>query len=160
MTSKWKKKTVMRARKKELGDWHKIGTESQKCSHYPVKSATRSMSTREQWLTKQKWPSWEMTMHPHVWWDVQNLLHCLKLFQHMLCYPSRTLLHMANCPKNMPRLLTVIYTCQYKGHCHEICARHTLRIHTPNLHQVRMHWESGKEATLCLSNPQNTRRPV
>ena len=41
--------------------------------------------------------------------------------------------------KRATPILTVISTCQYKGHCHEICVRHTLQIHTPNLHQVRMH---------------------
>ena len=49
----------MRVRKKDLGDWCKNGSEDKepKCSHFPMKSAARSMGMREQsmqWLVKQK----------------------------------------------------------------------------------------------------------
>ena len=46
----------MKAREKELRDWCENGSEDRepKCSHYPVKSAARSMSTREQRLAKQR----------------------------------------------------------------------------------------------------------
>ena len=42
-------KFVMRVKKKELGAWRKNGREDGevKCSHNPVKSASRMMSTKE-----------------------------------------------------------------------------------------------------------------
>ena len=47
-TSKWQK-IVMRTSKKELEDWRENGSEDRdpKCSHYPVKSVVRLMTTKE-----------------------------------------------------------------------------------------------------------------
>ena len=43
------KKIGMRAKKKDPGDWCENGNEDRepKCSHYPMKSTTRWMSTSE-----------------------------------------------------------------------------------------------------------------
>ena len=49
-------KKIMRVRKKEQGDWRKNGSDNRepKSGHYLVKSGVRLMSTREQWLAKQR----------------------------------------------------------------------------------------------------------
>ena len=62
------------------------------------KSTARLTSMREQRLVKQR--------YPHIHWDVSNFL---ELFHPMLCHPSHTLLHTADCPKACARV-TVIHT--------------------------------------------------
>ena len=90
----------MRARKKDLGDWRENGSEDRepKCSHFSMKSAARSTSTREQsmqQLAKQK-SAWVFRNdHILVFGEVFKTL--LEFFQHMLCHPSRTALVMRMC---------------------------------------------------------------
>ena len=77
-----------------------------KCSHYPVKSATRLMSTGEQHVHVQ------LVKHRMVVSRNDHILAFGEVFEtsltswnslniYMLCHSFHTLLHMANSPKSM-----------------------------------------------------------
>ena len=71
----------------------------------------------------EKWP------YPHLRCGVRNLAHFLELFQCTLYHPhtAHTLLHMADHPKHVPRLLIVmcmiqrLLKCTHKAYTIWIC---------------------------------------
>ena len=87
----------MKARKKELGDWHENRRKDRepKCSHYPVKSVASLMSTRHQRLGKQR-----------IAVSFGEVFETLLISWNSL--PSLGRLS----PKYVPRLLTVMHTCR------------------------------------------------
>ena len=81
-----------------------------KCSHYPVKSAARPMSTREQQLAKQRMA---VLRNDHIlaFGGVRNLAHFLELFQQALCHSFHTCCRTwRNVSNHMP-CLTVMHKC-------------------------------------------------
>ena len=103
------KKTMMRARKKELRDW---------CKN---RSPQQDWRVWEQWLVKQR--------YPHIHWGVRNLL---ELFHPMLSHPSHTLLHIADCPKSMCHANSDSHMSPVSSKVFEVHTRHTPQICAPS----------------------------
>ena len=103
-------KTMMSARKKELGDWRENESNKEpKCSHYPLKSTARLMSTREQWLAKQRMAV-SRNNHILAFGEVfETLLTFWKALPSFLHFGTLVVAHGW---LHSPRLLTVMHTCR------------------------------------------------
>ena len=104
-----------------------------------VKSAVCSKERSSGQQSKEStWPSWEMTIPV----DPRTLL--MNALPYLSRFLAHTLVaHGRPAKKHVPRLLTLIHTCRFKGywdtihvHAEWVCARHTLRIRTPS----KWHW--------------------
>ena len=91
-----------------------------KCSHYPMKSAERSMSMREQQLAKQRMA---VSRNHHILTFSEVFETSLTSWNsfNTLSHPSHTLLNMADRSKSTtaPTKSNAHVACQFKCHAHE-----------------------------------------
>lgn len=122
--SKWQKMNqMMRMSKKELGDWHEDKNENKepKCSRYPVKSGKISEYKREeQQLAKQR----------------KAVLRNDRTILTLLTSSSMYALLLIVCLTLQKAHATPTNSAHVGSKVIEMCARHTLRVHTPSINVI------------------------